>query len=69
MAQEKFTMPELMFVQEHLRSCSALTKLLDYASQASADPEIKSLCDRLAREHKSEIGAYSSLIGARGTLQ
>ncbi|MEW5866912.1 MAG: hypothetical protein AB1774_08655 [Bacillota bacterium] len=69
MAHERFTTPELMFIQEHLRSSASLTKLLDYGSQMSADPEIKSLCDRLSKDHKNEINTYSGLIGARTTLQ
>ncbi len=69
MPQERFTTPELMFIQEHLRSSAAVARLLDYASQVSADPEIKSLCDRLSRDHKNEINAYSGLVGARSTLQ
>jgi len=68
-AQERLTTQELMFIEEHLRSSASVTKLLDYASQVSADPEIKSLCDRLAKDHRAEMNAYSALIGARPNLQ
>ncbi|MDK2930918.1 MAG: hypothetical protein PWR07_1049 [Bacillota bacterium] len=69
MAQERLTTQELMFIEEHLRSTASVTKLLDYASQVSADPEIKSLCDRLAKDHRSDMNAYSAFVGARPTLQ
>ncbi len=69
MAQERLTTQELMFIEEHLRSNASMTKLLDYASQVSTDPEIKSLCDRLAKDHRAEMNTYSGFVGARTTLQ
>jgi hypothetical protein len=69
MTHEKLTTQELMFLEEHLRSDASVTKFMDYASQMITDPEIKSLCDRLSKEHKDEITQFSGFIGGRTTLQ
>jgi len=42
---------------------------MDYASPMVKDPEIKSLCDRLSKEHKAEITRFSESVGGRTTLQ
>jgi len=68
-AHEKLTTQELMFIEEHLRSSASATKLMDYVSQVSADPDIKSLCDRLSKDHKAEMNTFSGFVGARTTLQ
>lgn len=69
MTHEKLTTHELMFIEEHLRSSVSVAKFMDYAAQMVVDPEIKSLCDRLSREHKDEITRFSGFIGGTTTLQ
>ncbi len=69
MTHERLTTQELMFLEEHLRSSVSVTKFMDYASQMVPDPEIKSLCDRLSKEHKHEITRFSGFLGGRATLQ
>ena len=69
MVHEKLTAQELMFIEEHLRSSASVAKFMDYASQMVADPEIKSLCDRLSKEHKNELTQFSGFVGGKTTLQ
>ncbi|WP_227766900.1 hypothetical protein [Zhaonella formicivorans] len=59
----RLTAAESLFLQEHMRSCNAMTKFLQFGAINCSDPKCKNLCETMAREHQMQSQRLASLLG------
>jgi hypothetical protein len=45
------TTPEVLFIQEHLRSCNSTIGFLQFAAGNCQNHQLKSLCQQMAPDH------------------
>ncbi|MDS1030341.1 hypothetical protein RDV78_07570 [Bacillota bacterium LX-D] len=58
------TTAETLFLQEHMRSCEATTKFLQFGTQICSDPRCKNICETMVREHQQQMQRFSSFINS-----
>lgn len=56
------TTPEVMFVQEHLRSCHATIGLLQFAANNCQNQQLQSLCQQMAQDHINMGNRFAGML-------
>ncbi|MDA8212230.1 MAG: hypothetical protein M0021_10180 [Clostridia bacterium] len=59
----QITAPELLFLGEYLRSCRSTTNFLRSCTQVVTDPQLRSFCDQMAREHQIQEARFGQFLG------
>jgi hypothetical protein len=56
------TTPEVMFIQEHLRSCNSTIGFLQFAAANCQNHQLKSLCQQMAQDHISMGNRFAGVL-------
>lgn len=62
MQPQGMTAAELLFLQEHFRSCMTMIRTLNHVSNETNDQEFKTLCNRMMQDHMQGVQRFSKYI-------
>lgn len=59
----QLTVPEVLFLEEHLRSCRSSNNFMRTATHMLADPQLRSFCEQMVREHQMSEAKFGQYLG------
>lgn len=59
------TLPEVIFLEEELRSSNSLMAFMEHARDLTQDASVKNLINQMLHDHQSQFKSFSRFLAGR----